>query len=174
VSWHRSPESRKILSRRADAPYLDPAALPEGAETFELLPFVSPRDPGWAALAERDGAKTWAHVLGAFARHRERKYTVGADGRILRRSVVVRRSSIVGLGKEGTKLGARLKLGKTAASDPSVFIDWKRLLLSMGRAEARRLGLPWHAVTKWKATLRRQGSLRKDALVRLKRALVAG
>ncbi len=43
----------------------------------------------------------------------------------------------------------------------------------MGRAEARRLGVPWHAVTKWKATLHRQGSLRKDALGRLKRALVA-
>jgi len=44
----------------------------------------------------------------------------------------------------------------------------------MGRAEARRLGLPWHAVTKWKETLKKKGPLRGDALVRLKRALVAG
>ena len=42
-----------------------------------------------------------------------------------------------------------------------------------GRAEARRIGLPWHAVTKWKATLHREGSLRNDALGRLKHTLVA-
>ena len=115
-----------------------------------------------------------AQVIDGYARHRDRKYEVGPDGRIVRRSVLVRRSSIVGLVKEGTKLAARLKLGKVASADPSLFIDWKRRLLAMGRAEARRLGLPWHAVTKWKGRLRRQGSLRKDALGRLKRALVAG
>ncbi len=43
----------------------------------------------------------------------------------------------------------------------------------MGRAEAGRLGLPWHAVTKWKSSLKRTGGLRGDALNRLKAALVA-
>ncbi len=43
----------------------------------------------------------------------------------------------------------------------------------MGRAEARRLGLPWHAATKWKSSLKRTGDLREDALKRLRAALVA-
>ncbi len=43
----------------------------------------------------------------------------------------------------------------------------------MGRAEARRLGLPWHTVTKWKSSLKWTGDLRGDALKRLRGALVA-
>ncbi len=153
--------------------YLDPAALPEDAETFELRSFVSPKEPAWLALAEGDGAKTWAHIVEGFSKHRDRKYGVGPDGRIVRRNVLVRKSSLIGLGKEGTKLAARLKLGKAASADPSVFVDWKRRLLAMGRAEARRLGLPWNRVGAWKRTVRRTGTLRGDALRRLKAALVA-
>ena len=44
--------------------------------------------------------------------------------------------------------------------ESSVFIDWKRRLLSMGRAEARRLGLSWDSVKRAKRTLRRTGMLR--------------
>ena len=152
--------------------YLDPAALPDGAETFELRSFISPKEPAWLALAEEDGAKTWAHIIDRYARHRDRKYEMGPDGRIVRRHVFARRSSLVGLGKEGTKLVARLKLGKTAAADPSVFVDWKSRLLAMGRAEARRLGLPYRRVKEWKARVRAGHDLRGDALGRLKRALI--
>ena len=94
------------------------------------------------------------------------------------RSVLVRKSSLVGLGKEGTKLAARLKFGKTAAADPSLFIDWKRRLLAMGRAEASRLGLSWDSVKRAKRTLRRTGTLRDGHggrfLSRLKIALATG
>ena len=48
---------------------------------------------------------------------------VRPDGRVVRHHVHVRKSSLVGLGKEGTKLAARMKLGKAAAADPSFFID---------------------------------------------------
>ena len=65
-----------------------------------------------------------------------------------------------------------MKLGKTAAADPSLFVDWKSRLLAMGRAGAHRLGLPWNRVGGWKRTLRRTGTLRGDALRRLKRALI--
>jgi hypothetical protein len=155
--------------------YLDPAALPEGADTLELLPFVSPKNPEWLALAEKDDTKTWAHVLRQVAEHRDRKYKIGSDGLILRRSVLVKKSSLVGLGKEGAKLAARLKLGKIAGGSPSVFIDWKRRLLAMGRAEARRLELPWRFVTRCKAKLR-AGTLSTSgaAVRRLKRALLVG
>ena len=109
-----------------------------------------------------------------FVPNRSKHIPEGTDGRILRCHVLVREASLVGLGKEGTKLASRLKLGKSVGGYPSVFVDWKRRLLAMGRAEAPRLGLPWHAVTKWKVALSQQGTLRKDALGRLKRALVEG
>ncbi len=70
------------------------------------------------------------------------------------------------------RLAALLKLGKSAAADPTVFIDWKRSHLAMGRAEARRVGLPWNRVGSWKRTVRRTGMLRGDALRRLKQALI--
>lgn len=84
-------------------------------------------------------------------------------------------SSLVGLGKEGTKLAARLKLGKAAGGEPPVFIDWPKCLREIGRAEARRLGLPWASVTRWKRRLR-SGLLLENghsgrALARLNAAL---
>jgi len=79
---------------------------------------------------------------------------------------------LVGLGKEGAKLAARLKLGKIAGGTPSVFIDWRGRLLAMGRGEAKERGLPWNRVGGWKRTVRRTGTLRGDALKRLKAALV--
>ncbi|MGI0052635.1 MAG: hypothetical protein ACRECR_00030, partial [Thermoplasmata archaeon] len=158
--------------------YLDPAALPEDGETFELLPFHSPKEPEWMGLAEKEGAKTWGHVLDAFSRHRDWKYLVGGDGRIIRRSVLVRKDSLIGLGKEGSKLGARIKLGRAAKAEPSVFIDWKRRLLAVGRAEARRLGLPWPSVMRWKRRVRSGLPLENGhggrALHRLRAALTAG
>ncbi|MCI4335933.1 MAG: hypothetical protein L3K17_01870 [Thermoplasmata archaeon] len=151
--------------------YLDPAALPDGAQTSELLPFHSPKEAAWLGLAEKEGAKTWAHIVEGFAKHRDRKYLLGPDGRIVRRLVLVKKSSLVGLGKEGTKLAARIKIGRAAGSEPALFVDWKRRLLAMGRAQARRLGLPWNRVGGWKRSLRRTGTLREKALRRLKRAL---
>jgi hypothetical protein len=84
------------------------------------------------------------------------------------------RSALAGLGKEGTRLAARLKLGKTAAADPSVFVDWKRRLPAMGRTEVRRLGLPHRRVCEWKAKLSARTLPANGAAVRrLKRALLA-
>ena len=60
--------------------YLDPAALPDEAETFVLLPFHSPKEPAWSALYEEGGSNTWAHIIGTYAKHRDRKYEVGPDG----------------------------------------------------------------------------------------------
>jgi hypothetical protein len=153
--------------------YLDRAALLDGVETFELRPFISPKEPEWLALPEEEGTKTWAQIVAGFTKHRDRKYLFAEDGSIIRRSVLVRKESLVGLGKEGAKLAARLKLGKIAGGTPSVFIDWKRRLLAMGRVEARRLGLSWRFVTRSKAKLK-AGTLPTSgaAVRRLKKALV--
>ena len=159
--------------------YNDPAALPDGAPSFELLPFVSPREDRWSALADREGAKTWEHILQAFSHHRDRKYLLDhSTGRIIQRSVTVSHASLVGLGKEGGHYTARLKLGRASAAAPSVFVDWKRRLLAMGRAEARRLGLSWDSVKRAKRALKRTGTLRDGHggrfLTRLKIALTSG
>lgn len=88
------------------------------------------------------------------------------------RSVLVRKFSLVGLGRQGTKITARLKLGKTAGANPSVFVDWKRRLLAMGRVDSRRLKLDCRTVHSWKRSLNKNGTLRGDALKRLRAALV--
>jgi len=51
-------------------------------------------------------------------------------------------------------------------------VDWKRRLLAMGRAEARRLGLPWRFVARCKAKLK-AGTLPTNgaAVERLRRAM---
>lgn len=166
------------------APPLQSAALPNVAERFEPRPFLSPNEPSRLALADEDGSKTWAHIIEGHAKHRDRKPRVGPDGRIVRRHLLVldilprSTSSLVGPGTEGTKLGARLKIGKTRAAEPSPFIDWKRGLLAMGKAEARRVGLSWDSVKRAKRTLRRTGTLRDGHggrfLSRLKIALATG
>lgn len=53
------------------------------------------------------------------------------------------------------------------------FVDRKGRLLAMGRAEAARLGPPWSRAGGWKRSLRKNDTLRGDALVRLKGALVS-
>jgi hypothetical protein len=154
--------------------YKDPAALQEGVEAFELLPYISPKEAAWPALADKDGARNWEHVVSEHSHPPNRKYLPGPEGRIIRREVSVRGSSIFGLGKEGAKLALRLKLGKAGGASPAVFVDWKHRLLAMGRTECRRLGLPYRNVKRWKARLRSGRPLRSDALARLKRALLAG
>jgi hypothetical protein len=153
--------------------YLNPAALPKGAETFELLPYHSPKDPAWMELAEKEDAKNWEHIIRAFSCHRDRKYITDPDGRIVRRHILVRRSSLVGLGKEGAKLAARARLRNTAGANPSVFVDWKRWLAKATPAEADRIGRPWSHIRVLQYRLRK-GTLKEhgSAVRRLKQALL--
>ena len=83
-----------------------------------------------------------------------------------------RGASLVGLGKEGMKIAARLKLGRGAGSEPVVFVDWKPRLLAMDRAEADRLSLRWGTVRAQKHRLK-LGTLKENgaAVRRLKLAL---
>ena len=80
--------------------------------------------------------------------------------------------------KGRAELAARLKLGKGAGGDPSVFLDWRKRLLAMGREDARRVGLPWATVKRWKKRLRDGLPLENGhggrALARLKTVLLAG
>jgi hypothetical protein len=153
--------------------YLVPPAMPAGTPSFKLLPYHSPKDPAWMGLGEKENTKTWAHILKAFSRHRDRKYLTGPDGRIVRRHLLVRRSSLVGLGKEGAKLAARSRLGTITGGTPSVFIDWKRWLTTATPSEADHIGLPRASLRVLKHRLR-NGTLKENgaAVRRLKRALL--
>ena len=132
------------------ARFLEPSADALAARS-ELVAFLPPTDSaGRAELMRLPRQRSWGSVLEAFVRHRGRKCRFDGDGRMVRRHASVRKSNLVGLGKEGTKLAARMKLGKAAAADPAVFIDWKKRLLAMRRAEARRVGLPWATIKRWK------------------------
>jgi hypothetical protein len=158
--------------------YLNSEDLPKGTDSFRLIPFVSPKEPRWVELANEPGARTWMDILWAFTLHRDRKYLVDPKtGRIVRRSVIVRKKALVGLGKEGGHYAARILLGKAAGAAPGLFVDWKGRLDEMGRAEAAKLGLSWEAVKRAKRTLRRRGTLTNGHggkfLDQLKRALIA-
>jgi hypothetical protein len=57
---------------------------------------------------------------------------------MVRRRVLVRRSKIVGLGKEANRIEAGRVLGQAAVGGKAkTYVDWKRRLLAMGRNEAR-------------------------------------
>ena len=151
--------------------YLDPAALPDGAETFELLPFHSPKEVAWLGLAEKEGAKTWAHILEAFSRHRDRKYLVGPDGRILRRSVLVRESSRrARQGGNEARDACQARQGgsgarpRSSSTGSAAYLQWD--------GQRRNGRGTWNRVGGWKRTFRKTGTLRGDALHRLKGTLI--
>jgi hypothetical protein len=74
---------------------------------------------------------------------------------MVRRHVLVRKSRIIGLGKEANRIEVGRVLGQHAVGGRAkTYVDLKGRLLAMGRAEAKRLGLPWATVMRWKRRLR--------------------
>ncbi|EQD27717.1 DNA-directed DNA polymerase B, partial [mine drainage metagenome] len=142
----------------------------------ELVAFVPTSDEtARAELMALPRQRSWGSVLEAFVRHRDRKCLFDADGRMVRRRVLVRKLKIVGLGKEANRIESGRVLGQAAVGGRAkTYVDWKRRLLSMGRGEARALRLPWDFVMRAKRRVRAGRELRRDALARVKRALVAG
>ena len=157
------------------ARFLEPSPDPS-EDRSELVAFVPTRDE--AARADLMGLprqRSWGSVLEAFVRHRDRKCLFDAEGRIVRRHVLVRRSKIVGLGKEANRIEAGRVLGQAAVGGRAkTYIDWQARLLGMGRAESHRLGLTWEFVKRTKRLLR-AGTLKEAgaAVRRLKAALLA-
>jgi hypothetical protein len=143
----------------------------------ESVAFVPTSDESARAeLMRLPRQRSWGSVLEAFVRHRDRKCLFDSGGRMARRRVLVRRSRIVGLGKEANRIEAGRVLGQSAErGEAKTYIDVKGRLLAMGRAEARRLGLPWATVTRWKRRVRSGLPLSKGhggrALDRVKRAV---
>lgn len=154
------------------ARFLEPSADPL-ADRSELVAFVPPtHSSGRAELMRLPRQRSWGSVLEAFIRHRDRKCLFDGDGRMVRRHVLVRKSNLVGLGKEANRIGDARVLGHAfVGGRAKTYVDWKGRLLGMGRAEARRLELPWDFVMRSKRRLRSGSKLRADAAGRVRAAL---
>lgn len=77
---------------------------------------------------------------------------------MVRRHIQVRKSRIVGLGKEANRIEAGRVLGQHAVGGRTrTYVDWKSRLLKLERKEARRLVLPWDFVMRAKRRSRRGG-----------------
>ena len=143
------------------ARFLEPSPDPN-EDRSELVSFVPTKDEAARSeLMQLPRQRSWGSVLEAFVRHRDRKCLFDTEGRMVRRQVLVRRSKIVGLGKEANRIESGRVLGQAAVGGRAkTYLDWKRRLLAMGRAEAHRFGLTWDSVKRAKRTLRRTGTLR--------------
>lgn len=113
------------------------------ANRSELVPFISTKD-----TAARDAPmqlprqRSWGSVVEAFARHRDRKCTFDADGRMVRRSVLVRASRIDGLGKEANRIESARVLGVgPAGARAKVYVPWAERILALPLSWATEHGI---------------------------------
>jgi hypothetical protein len=134
---------------------LEPTAGSEELRS-ELIAFVSPKDGAtYTALMSRPHQRSWGSVVEAFVRHHDWKYTFDGDGAMVRRHLTVRKEGIKGLGKEANRIEAGQVLGQSAAGGRAkTYSDVEGRVLAMGRVEARKLGIPWATVTRWKTKIR--------------------
>jgi hypothetical protein len=135
--------------------YLEPSSDPN-ADRSELVAFISPSDElRRSKLMDQPRQWSWGSALESFIRHRDRKCSSDAVGRMVRRHVLVRRNRIVPLGEEANRIEAGRILGLSAVGGRAKrYVDVKGRLLAMGRAEARALGISWATVTRWKRRVR--------------------
>jgi hypothetical protein len=76
--------------------------------------------------------RPWASVLESFIGHRDRKYDFDAEGRIVRRRILVRGDRIIGLGKEGKRVELSRVLGPgLAGGNARRYVDWKKHILAL-------------------------------------------
>jgi hypothetical protein len=99
----------------------------------ELVPFISTKDQAARdALMLLPRQRTWGSVVEAFVRHRDRKCAFDTQGRLVRRYVLVRKSKIVGLGKEANRIETArvLGVGPTGAR-AKVYVPWAERILDL-------------------------------------------
>lgn len=134
---------------------LEPAAGPVGMRS-ELIAFVSPKDgAAYSALMSLPHQRSWGSVVEAFVDHHDWKYGFDRDGAMIRRRVMVRKNRVKGLGKEANRIEVGRVLGQSAVGGRAkTYSDVEGRVLAMGRAEARKLGIPWATVMRWKRGLK--------------------
>ena len=132
------------------ARFLEPSPDP-AEDRSELVAFVPTKDEtARAGLMRLPRQRSWGSVVEAFVRHRDRKCTFDGDGKMLRRRVLVRRSKIVGLGKEANRIEAGRVLGQVAVGGKAKrYVDPDPFNGSATEV-ARRLGVSRRTVFYWR------------------------
>jgi hypothetical protein len=93
---------------------LEPSRNPDDMRS-ELVAFIGPDDEARrAALMNEPRQRSCGSVVEDFVLHRDRKYTLDAEGRAVRRHVLARRRNMVGLGKEANRVEDSKVLGLAA------------------------------------------------------------
>jgi hypothetical protein len=135
---------------------LEPSSDPDEPRS-ELLAFIGPEDHARRAeLMHRPRQRSWGSVVEDFVGHTDRKYTFDSEGLAVRRLVLARARNLVGLGKEANRIEDSRVLGlRSVGGRAKRYSDVEGRVLGMGRAEAKRLGIPWSTVTRWKRRIRK-------------------
>ena len=95
----------------------------------------------------------------AFVRHRDRKCLIDGAGRMVRRHVLVRKSKIVGLGKEANRIEAGRVLGQHAVGGRAkTYVDPDPFKGSATEV-ARRLGVTRRTVFNMRDRLRKSAKI---------------
>jgi hypothetical protein len=134
---------------------LEPSKDPDEPRS-ELMAFIGPEDHARRAeLMHLSRQRSWGSVVEDFVRHTDRKYTFDSEGLAVRRLVLARARNLVGLGKEANRIEDARVLGLGCVGGRAKrYSDVEGRVLGMGRIEAKRLGIPWSTVTRWKRRLR--------------------
>jgi hypothetical protein len=123
VSTHRFSAShgRHVLPLSGKRPFSVPSARHHepfsspGEVRSELVAHVDPRDAaGQTALMTMARQRSWGSVVEDFFRHQDWKYTFDAEGRAIRRHVLVRAKNLIALGKESNRVEDARVLGLRA------------------------------------------------------------
>jgi hypothetical protein len=105
-------EERSSPIRPARGRYALPAARP-----LTLVAFIGPDDGARrGGLMKQPRHQSQGSVVEDFVWHHDRKYTFDAAGRAIRRRALVRRSNLVGLGKEANRVEESRALGLDAVT----------------------------------------------------------
>jgi hypothetical protein len=129
---------------------LEPSRDPDEMRS-ELVAFVSPKDAAaQAKLMGMDRQRSWGSVVEEFVRHRDRKYVFDAEGRAIRRHVLVRKRRLVGLGKEANRVEESKVLGQAAVSGRAKRYVDTDLYSGSATEVARRLGVSRRTVFNWR------------------------
>jgi hypothetical protein len=140
------PRVRKLVPIRPFS-FLTARLLEPGpdrtADRSELIAFILPSDlAAREALMHLPRQRSWGSVIASFAEHRDRKCTVDAGGRMVRRRVLVRRSRIAGLGKEANRIEVARVLGVgPAGARAKVYVPWAERILGLPLSWATEHGI---------------------------------
>lgn len=121
---------------------LEPSSDPD-ADRSELVPYLHPKDTvAREALMHLPRQRTWGSVVDTFYRHRDRKCDVDPNGRMVRRTVLVRKDRIAGLGKEANRIEVARVLGVgPAGARAKVYVPWVERILALPLSWATEHGI---------------------------------